>query len=362
MTDMYYGPLPLTVEDITLDFLSAALATRLPQSHLRSFKIVEVLQGTCTKIWLSLDGEADEKDTRLPETALLKGGFETHSRAMGHMHRTEALSYGTLVPTLGLRTPQVYFSGWDEAGRQGVVIMEDLRARGVDFCSPLVSQTFDQTAARLKALAAIHAQTWGSLDVKSGGRWEWLGDMPANWRLYFDAYLEPDVWNHYIREPRGAAAAKVFHDRAWMSDALDRMAAYAAGLPYCAIHGDTHLGNLYHDIDGAPGFFDCIMTSAPAMIEVAYHLGCALDLSDRAAWEADLIRMYLAELQAHGVAAPSFEEALHQYGVLLAYGYGIFIINEARFQTEANNTAYTARLSQAMLDHDTMGKLAKISL
>jgi hypothetical protein len=30
------------------------------------------------------------------------------------------------------------------------------------------------------------------------------------------------------------------------------------------------------------------------------------------------------------------------------------------FQTEANNTAYTARFSQAMLDHDTIGKLDAI--
>ena len=60
--------------------------------------------------------------------------------------------------------------------------------------------------------------------------------------------------------------------------------------------------------------------------------------------------------------APGFDEAMHQYGTFLAFGYAIFIINEAVFQTEANNTAYTARFSQAMLDHDTKGKLAAIRM
>lgn len=362
MSDMRYGPLPLAVEDITLDFLSSALSTRLPRVCLRGFEIVDLIRGTCTKLRLRLEGEADEGGRRLPETVILKGGFEAHSREMAIMHRNEALSYGTLLPALGLRTPEIHFAGWDEVGLQGIVIMEDLRARGVNFCSPLQPQTFDQAATRLRALARLHAQTWASDKIQPGGCWEWLGDMPGSWRHYFDPYLEPDIWEHYLREPRGAAASTQFNDRHWMSDALNRMAAFAAPLPYCAIHGDTHLGNLYHDVDGEPGFFDCIAAGAPGMLEVAYHLGCALDLSVRATWEGDLVRIYLDALKANGTMAPSFEDAMHQYGVFLAYGYAIFIINEARFQTEANNTAYTARFSQAMLDHDTRGKLANIVL
>jgi len=62
------------------------------------------------------------------------------------------------------------------------------------------------------------------------------------------------------------------------------------------------------------------------------------------------------------VTPPSFEEAMHQYAVYLAYGYLVFIINDSIFQPEAYNTAYAARFSQAMLDHDTLGKLAAIKM
>ena len=41
-----------------------------------------------------------------------------------------------------------------------------------------------------------------------------------------------------------------------------------------------------------------------------------------------------------------------------ANGYAIFLVNASEFQPEAINTAYTARFSSAMLDHDTMGLIA----
>ncbi len=354
--------LPTEIEGINRDWLEAALSGYAPGVRVRDFETVDMIRTTCTKMRLKLDLEHNRVDAPIPETVILKGGFEPHSRDMAGMHMCEALSYSMLAPQLGMRTPVPYFAAWDEKAQQGIIIMEDLLARGVEFCAPTRPQSFEQVADRLRALARFHAQTWDSPEIRPGGKWEWVGDAPANLHLYFDHYLQPEIWNHYIASPRGAAVSTRFHDREWMSDALDRIGALARDLPYCALHGDTHLGNLYIDIDGAPGFFDCISCGGPAMLEVSYHLGCALDLADRPRYEAALIQLYLDELRVNGVTPPSFDDAMFQYGAFLAYGYGIFIINEAIFQTESNNTAYSARFSQAMLDHDTMGKLASIRM
>lgn len=354
--------LPTEVAGITREWLEKALSGYAPGVRVRGFEMVDFINTTCTKIRLKLDLENNSPDTPIPPTVILKGGFEPHSRKMWPMHMNEALSYSTLMPQLGLRVPTPYFAGWDEEHLQGIVIMEDLVARGVDFCSPLRPHSFEHTEKRLRALARFHAQTWDSPEIRPGGRWGWLSDMPNNWHHYFDEYLKPDVWDHYVRSARGAAVSTAFHDRDWMYDALDRMTALANTLPYCANHGDTHIGNQYVDIDGEPGFFDCIGCAGPGMIEVAYHLGCALDIGTRRRHEGALIKAYLDELALNGVTPPSFDEAMHQYGTFLAFGYGIFIINEAVFQTEANNTAYTARFGQAMLDNDTLGKLAAIGL
>jgi hypothetical protein len=362
MADTNRLALPTEIGDITREWLEQALSGYAPGVRVRGFEMVDFINTTCTKIRLRLELDNNRADAPIPETVILKGGFEAHSRKMWPMHKNEALSYATLMPQLGLRVPTPYFAAWDEDALQGIVIMEDLVARGVIFCSPLVPHSFEHTEKRLRALARFHAQTWDSPEIKAAGRWGWLSDMPNNWHHYFDEYLRPEVWDHYIRSPRGAAVSTEFHDRGWMHDALDRMAALANTLPFCANHRDTHIGNQYVDVDGEPGFFDCIGTTAPGMLEVAYHMGCALDLATRRTYEGALIQSYLDELRRSGVTPPSFDEAMHQYAVFLAYGYAIFIINEAVFQTEANNTAYTARFGQAMLDHDTRGKLARVPL
>jgi hypothetical protein len=354
--------LPTEIEGITGDWLEAALSGYAPGVRVRGFEMVDFINTTCTKIRLKLDLQNNREDAPIPQTVILKGGFEPHSRKMAGMHMNESLSYATLMPQLGLNVPTPYFAGWDEDAQQGIVIMEDLVASGAHFCSPLVPHTFEHTEKRLRALARFHAQTWDSPEIRPGGRWGWLDDTAANWNLYFDNYLKDEVWNHYISSPRGAAVSKEFHDNAWMHDALDRMAVLARGLPRCANHGDTHIGNQYVDANGEPGFFDCIACAAPGIMEVSYHMACALDLATRRKYEGALIQSYLDELTRNGVDAPSFDDALYQFGCFLAYGYAVFIINEAIFQTEANNTAYTARFSQAMLDHDTKGKLAAIRL
>jgi hypothetical protein len=160
--------------------------------------------------------------------------------------------------------------------------------------------------------------------------------------------------------PRGRAASTRFHDRLWMAQALDKIEILAARLPNGVVHGDTHLGNLYVEADGTPGFFDSVPHRWTPLGEVAYHIGCALDQADRREWERDLVASYLEELAKHGVTPPSLAEAMQAYAALLAFGFCIFMVNDAVWQPEAINTAYTSRFSAAMLDNDTIGALEAI--
>ena len=126
------------------------------------------------------------------------------------------------------------------------------------------------------------------------------------------------------------------------------------------IHGDTHLGNLYIDVDGEPGFFDSLPHLAPAMYEVSYHVTGALDVPVRRAHERELVGHYRQELIRCGVDAPRSTTSCTSSACYLANGYAIFLVNASEFQPEAINTAYTARFSSAMLDHDTIGLIAAL--
>jgi aminoglycoside phosphotransferase (APT) family kinase protein len=125
---------------------------------------------------------------------------------------------------------------------------------------------------------------------------------------------------------------------------------------FCLIHGDTHLGNLYEDADGKPGFFDAQVTRASWSLEVPYHVIGAIDQADRPKWERALLSHYLQHLRHNGVEPPSFDAAWELYMWGAVYGYHIFLINETAFQTESVNTAVAARFAAALLANGIPGQ------
>lgn len=354
-------PLPLTVESITPEWLTRALGQRFPGVQVEHCDVVDILPGTCTKIRLRLTLNDAGQAAGIPQQVILKGGFEPHSRTMFLTHEKEVRAYRDLFPELKLHSPECYFADYDLGRQQGIVIIEDLLVRGVEFCHPQRPQSYEQVVDRLTALARFHARSWDSPELRPGGRWHWAHDYLAASQIYMKRYLEPDIWDHYVRSSRGAAASVHFHDREWMASALDLFPHFAEGLPRCLIHGDTHLGNLYIDPDGTPGFFDPQPMQAPVMVEVAYHIAGALDPMDRRRWEGPLVQHYLGELRRQGVEAPSFDAAMQQYSAFMVLGYCIFLVNASDFQPEAINTAYTARFSAAMIDNRTLEVLQAIS-
>lgn len=356
-------PLPTEIGDLTTDWLEAALRIWNPGVRLRDSEILDVNHGTCTKVRIRLDLDGAGTAAGIPERVILKGGFEPHSRMMHYMHAEEVHAYANVKPHSPLRFPECYFAAYGATEQQGIVIMEDLVARGVTFLHPQRPLEPEAVAIRLERLARHHAMTWGRMaathpHVAPGARFDWATSVFD--AQYFPRVLVPEIWQGFVNSARGAAASVCFHDLDWMKRALDALDRLGRTLPNVLIHGDTHLGNLYVDIDGEPGFFDSLPHVAPAMYEVSYHVTGALDVPVRRRHERALVERYRQELIRCAVDAPPLDELMHQFGCFLANGYAIFLVNASDFQPEAINTAYTARFSSAMLDHDTIGLLAAI--
>jgi Phosphotransferase enzyme family len=347
--------LPLDPEQVTSTWLTEALRLRYPGAAVTESRVMEVINGTSTKIRLKCEYNRVGGDSALPATLIVKGGFEPHSPSMKDMYANEARFYRDVQPFVPIHSPRCYFAGIDPGTYQSIVIMEDLKASGVEFLHAQRPQRHPEVARRLTDMARYHAQTWNSSHFQPGGHFDWIGSRFSGWSLeYQDRYFVPDVWQHYVSSPRGAAVSQRLHDRAEIRRALHRLGEIETTEPTCLIHGDTHLGNLYIERDGTPGFFDAQVARAAWHLEVSYHIACALDIPDRKAWEQALLVHYLEALKANGVDAPSFESAWLSYRRSLAYGYFIFLINETRFQTESVNTACAARFGAAMLDHGTL--------
>ncbi len=362
MTTPSYYPLPTTLDGITADWLTAALRQRTPDVTVQAVKIVDVNRGTCSKIRLQLQVGERGKLAGIPDTVILKGGFEPHSQELWHMHEREVRSYRDLFPQLPLPTPTCYFADFDKENQQGIIILEDLVASEARFCHALTPQTFDEVAARLQVLARFHARTWRSPELEPGGKWSDLVDFLGIIDDFFARKTAVDTWERFCNSPRGAACSVRFLDRDWMLDAWAKLKRFSDSQAHCVLHGDIHLGNLYVSKSGEPGFFDPLASTGPGLIEVAYHICGSVDFADRARWEGALVQHYLDELGRCGADAPGFDDAMHQYAIYLVYAHFIWLTTEPHYQAEAVSAAATPRVCIAMLDHDTDDKLKAMAI
>ena len=359
MSECGYFPMPVTVEEITADWLTAALRQRAAVSVL-GFEIVDVVHTTTTKVRIRLELDDAGKRAGVPELIIVKGGFQPHGRELDHMHLREVRGYRDIYPEIRFPSPACFFADFDVERRQGIIIMEDLVERGVAFSHATRPQTHEEVARRLSVLAAFHARTWDSPELALNGKWGDLDDFFGVTAPWVEHYAKPENWYRLVATPRGVATSVRFHDRAWMLDAWNRIVKFGQGLSYCVLHGDVHLGNLYTDIDGTPAFLDTLACRGPAMLEVAYYISASIDLADRPRWEGALVRHYLDELARNGVEFADFDEAMRQYAVFLLYGYFVWLATESEHQSEEVKTANAARVSQAMLDCDTIGHISAL--
>lgn len=359
MTESVF-PLPVTVEGVTTGWLNAALRTRAPGITIRDSQLMDTTFSTCSKLRFRLDRDRAAIAAGIPELVIVKGGFEEQGRRYHHMHEREVRGYRDVYPHVPLPHPACYFAEYDPKALQGIIIMEDLVAKGVEFCHATKPQTHEQVARRLSALARFHAATWSSPEIEPGGRWGDIVEFFSVMQGFFDEKASPENWARFLSMPRGVATSRLFRDRDWLLRSWQAMRAYSDGLPHCVLHGDIHLGNLYIEPDGTPGFLDTLASRGPGMLEVAYHIAGSLDVADRPRWEGALVQHYLDELRRAGAEAPAFDHAMQQFAVFQLYGLFIWMTTESHYQAEAVNTVNAMRSTLAMLDHDTAEHLARL--
>ena len=353
--------LPLSLENVSAAWLSRALGERFPGVVVLQARQAELMAGTATKVRVLLEYNEAGRTAGLPATLIVKGGFSAHREMMSYVYELEARFYQQLAPQLEMRLPRCFYAGTDP-GQQAIVLLEDLDVRPANFCRVQQPLNFVQAQAQLAALATLHARWWDGSALTPGGELGWLKRLDplpeGEAGRYQRGQLHPEVYAHYMGLPRAVAVSCYFHDRDRMLLAMERLRSIDRQGPFCVLHGDAHLGNLYFDADGVAGMLDWqVVCQGPWSHDVAYLLGSALDVVDRRDWEQRLLRFYLEELRARGVAAPAFEQAWQLYCEQMVYGLYYWLVNPVEFQAEINNCAVAARFAHAVIDHGTFERL-----
>jgi aminoglycoside phosphotransferase (APT) family kinase protein len=262
---------------------------------------------------------------------------------------SEARFYREVGPMLDIRTPRAYFTAIDEPATQAMIIMDDVVGDGGRFLSAHTPYSLETTRDSLGQLARLHALTWGGSRTAD---LPWLSPRLREMATLFPAaMLQP-----LLDDGRGPDVAHELRDAPTVLAALERTADHETT---CMLHGDTHSGNVYLDLDGRACWLDWqIAQHGNWATDISYHLGTVLDAETRRKHEAELLRHYLDTLASHGVATPSWKQAWDLYTLSFSWGYFLWAIT--RISSRAVVLLHIPRLATALTDHDTFRRLGVI--
>ncbi|HJR19288.1 MAG TPA: phosphotransferase [Actinomycetota bacterium] len=348
-------PLPLRTEDVTVEWLTDALSSRYPGTEVTVLQVGEVIRGTATKMQLLLEYNAAGREHGLPPTMVLKGGFDIPD--VGNIvgltgYAREVEFFRDVAPELSIKIPASYFGGIDPDTGQAVVLLEDLNARGITFGRATSPITLDVAALALDDMALYHALWWES------PRLDPLARFPGVLEPIILYLLGPENWAACMERPRAAAVTGELRDHDRVLAAVQMMWERNKEAPRCFIHGDPHLGNMYFEPDGSPGFLDWQGAMCGTWAhDVTYFLIGSLDIDDRRANERSLLEHYLERLAAYGAPVPGFDDAWLAYRRNVMHGF-MWVVNPEELQPEDVNTACATRFATAAIDLESLASLA----
>ncbi|KAH8162951.1 hypothetical protein CIB48_g5291 [Xylaria polymorpha] len=276
--------LPAVSDEVTPEWLSSVLGLKV-----KSIKRTNELPGTATKVFVTASDDSGERQL------CLKGGFNPafiqQMPWIVMIYKREVEFFNRIAPLLtNMELPQAYWAGHTES--QGIVVMEDLAARGCQFGNPVETWPIARVRAGLEQLAALHAKTWGVRPAD----YPWLTSdydhalltLMQTYEAVVNGADRPPV-QAYLRDQKRVTAILKKHYRS-------RNPKFQ-----CLLHGDAHLGNTYLD-DGRPRFLDWQMIHiGSAFHDVSYYIAGALPVDERRAHEWELVDHYLACLRRFGI-------------------------------------------------------------
>lgn len=344
--------LPLHFEDVTPQWLTHALGNAFPGVRVAQATRDRDRFGTAAsaRFHLTYADRAGRAD--LPDTVYVKGGFDDKwRRRVWQALQQEVRFYATIAPQLDVNIARCWFHALNDEP-QGVLVLEDLTARGVRFGMNLARVSADDVASALEQLAGMHAQWWQSPQLDRLQGW---GEPQ---RVYLKWSFRPKFWDELVARKHGELLVQALRDSATATRALERLWEIMDAQPKTLLHGDPHGGNIFYERDGRAGFLDWQLVFGGCWAhDASWVITTAFDIEQRRAHEVDMIRHYLGVLRAQRGEAPSFDEAwlLHRQSMAhAAVSYGA-APSDADKPEIVHNSAW--RAFQAAVDHDVLAAL-----
>ncbi len=346
------APVPDTLQEMLEPaWVTQALRPRFPGVEITSVTPGPVISRVATNARFAIECAGD-RPAGLPAYLCGKGYFGEVGRAFRHAGVPEVNFYQKIAAATGMRTLHSLYAELDPATNHGVVLTEDVVAQGATFLDARSDYTPDQAAQSLEELAKLHAVTWGEAAYADAAWLESRLEKYLEYRGVADIRVNFDG-------PIGAGVPEEIRDADRLFAAYRSLAAQIPSeSPWSVIHGDAHIGNVYLDGTGRPAFLDWqLVQRGPWYLDVGYHLASALTIDDRRRTEQDLVRHYLDQLTAAGIAAPAWDDAW--VGIRRGIMHGFYLWGITLKVDPAVTSTLLDRFGAAVADHDAFAAVER---
>lgn len=348
---------PATWDDVTPEWMTAALATHHPGVRVENVAVASRDDGTNRRARLSLTYSAGSG----PATVFAKAADPAHKEMIrmtsGMFHEPRLFTHGVELP---LEHPVVHTALIDENNYDFVMIMEDLTARGADPRDATRPLTVEQAGAGVRGLARMHARYWGERVLREPAL-DWLEPfLPWDGMQY--APLHQAQQNLGDDAPAEVLALTIDHliESIWKTYIRTLTAS-----PQTLLHGDPHIGNTYVLPSDEVGFLDWqVARRGNWSLDLGYFLQGALTVEDRRNNERRLLEEYRASLVLPSDELPSSQEIWLRYRASVAHGLAIWLCTASAgelWQRPDIAITLAQRYSAAYADLGTADALAAIA-
>jgi len=348
--------LPLTLDDISVEWLSAFLSRGAPGTEVAKVTIRDRHDGTAARLALEVD-YVPGHDNGLPRHLFVKS-LIADPIAPRSMYECEVNFFRTMRPRLTLETPRIAGVEANEAESHFCLVMEDVTARGARMGHPARPYSADEMASILDTEAELHATWWGSPEIDVLFPWletHLTGPNADFFRTGCPAVMESEysasAYKKKYFDPDGFYTPERLWKSLWTLQEINE-----AQVP-TVLHGDAHVGNSYAIPGGRGGLIDWqLMRKGCWAHDVTYSL-CGMAAEDRRHHEKDLLRGYMAGMERRGVSVGDWDEVWLRHRQNAVWGAVMWMSTPTLLYDEERLSLMIERHRVAMDDLETVAAL-----
>lgn len=348
--------LPLTVDDLTLDWLQEAMAPHLNGATLSGFEptiigVGEGFMGQLARVLLSFEGDS----AGAPSSIIAKFAAtrqETRDMAADQkLYQREIGFYDDIGKNVGVPIADCYYSLYIEESNHFILLLEDL-APGEP--SDQVIGTDKETSREvIEQFARLHAKWWNNPELEE---FEW-----AKWLLTemgMDQGLE--LLNKSMVEVEETGKFDAYPELKRLMPLLAPLFRFepAPPFPFTLTHGDLRSDNIIKP--SAEGGRFAIIDWQLAGIgdpvnDIVRWMVQSISIEDRRETEQELLKLYHDRLLEYGVKGFSYKKFMTAYRtnlvvVQLMFSMSMDSVDQSSERAQALFHQFYARLDAALVD------------